>query len=171
MFVCGTHVACQKERAGKLAKIARVAHSCRKRRKLQPFFIFMSKPSEDVPETEEHAAARKKLMRDANELMEFITIEMTVGGQMDSTRRRIKELTKLCKEEFRTIIDLEKQTTEEERKAEELQMEGDARAAGEDGISVQDGGGNVELIVQLEAELAQLYAERARLIKKQRKEK
>lgn len=121
---------------------------------------------QDTPETEEHAAARKKLLRDANELMEFITIEMTVGGQMDSTRRRIKELTKLCKEEFRTIVDLEQQTTEEEQKAQKMEED-----ANQMGVDEAPGGGNVDVIVQLEAELAQLYAERAKLIKKQRKQK
>lgn len=122
------------------------------------------KPSE--PESEEHLAARKKLMRDANELLEFITIEMTVGGQMDSTRRRIKELTKLCKEEFRTIVDLEQQTTEEEQKARQMEEQ-----ANQMGVDDGPGGSNVDVIVQLEAELAQLYAERAKLIKKQRKQK
>ena len=122
------------------------------------------KPPE--PESEEHLAARKKLMRDANELLEFITIEMTVGGQMDSTRRRIKELTKLCKEEFRTIVDLEQQTTEEEQKARQMEEQ-----ANQMGVDDGPGGSNVDVIVQLEAELAQLYAERAKLIKKQRKQK
>lgn len=102
---------------------------------------------------------RKKLLFDANNLLDFITIEMTVGSQMDCTKKKIKELTEKCKEEYEIISKLDEDIHREEQEAEAID-------AGE--IPKQDEGNDIDHIVQLEEELKRLYAEKAKLMKKQR---
>ena len=116
--------------------------------------------------TDEYTAQRevmqKKLLHDANQLLEYITIEMTVGSQMDSTRKQIKDLAKKNKDEDRMIIDLEEQIHEEERIAENLEKT--------ETIPIETvDNKHIDYIVQLEEKLEALYEEKNRLLKNRRK--
>lgn len=105
---------------------------------------------------------RRKLLNDASELESMITLEFTVGNSMDSKKKEIKDLTRQCKEEDRQIIDLEKQIALEEKKAE-------ARASNENLLQDENTGPDNDLIVQLENELKDLYAQKAKLMKNMKK--
>lgn len=105
---------------------------------------------------------RRKLLNDASELESMITLEFTVGNSMDSKKKEIKDLTRQCKEEDRQIIDLEKQIALEEKKAE-------ARANNENLLQDENTGPDNDLIVQLENELKDLYAQKAKLMKNMKK--
>lgn len=105
---------------------------------------------------------RKKLLNDANKLESMITLEFTIGNTMDSKKKEIKNLTRQCKEEDRQIIDLEKQIALEEKKAE-------ARANNENLLQDENTGPDNDLIVQLENELKDLYAQKAKLMKNLKK--
>ncbi|OHT08141.1 hypothetical protein TRFO_23416 [Tritrichomonas foetus] len=105
-------------------------------------------------------AMQKKLLHDANQLLEYISIEMTVGSQMDATKKQIKDLTKMCKDEDRMIMDLEDQIHEEERIADQLDQTGNPQ----DDVDTK----NTDYIVQLEEKLQELYEEKNRLLKNRR---
>ncbi|OHT14969.1 hypothetical protein TRFO_14633 [Tritrichomonas foetus] len=113
---------------------------------------------------EEREALRKKLIQDAKDLLDYVVIEMTVGSQIESTKKQIKELTKLCRDENRTIVDLEKQIHEEELKAEMMDQEGFV----DDDMNDDK---NIDTIVELERQLKALYAEKAELLNKRQKKK
>ena len=110
---------------------------------------------------------KAQLRRDAQELLNYVTIEMTVGSQMDSTRKKIKELTEQCKQEQRMILDLEKLIKDEspENKPELQEPHGEEEMTPE---QVKDRqreaeAHDIEYISQRELELRELYAELARL--------
>ena len=111
---------------------------------------------------EERETIRQKLIQDANDLLDYVNIELTVGSQIESTKRRIKELSKQCREESRMIYDLEKQIEEEQRLSQEL----------EDGtyqIENEQEDKETDLILQLEEELRSLYAEKSALLSREKK--
>ncbi|KAK8863757.1 hypothetical protein M9Y10_011447 [Tritrichomonas musculus] len=112
------------------------------------------------PDEQKRIEMQKILLSDANKLLEYITIEMTVGSQMDTTRKQIKDLTKICKDEDRMIQDLEKQIQEEINLSNELDQT--------ETITEQVDNRNIDYIVQLENELKELYEEKVRLLNKRR---
>lgn len=125
---------------------------------------FMRKTSDqnisNDPDEQKRIEMQKILLSDANKLLEYITIEMTVGSQMDTTRKQIKDLTKICKDEDRMIQDLEKQIQEEINLSNELDQT--------ETITEQVDNRNIDYIVQLENELKELYEEKVRLLNKRR---
>ena len=68
---------------------------------------------EDDVSNGERERIRRKLAQDATDLLDYVTVEMTVGSQMESTKKNIRELEKRCREESRMINDLERQIEEE----------------------------------------------------------
>lgn len=114
------------------------------------------------PDDEKRREMQKKLLRDARKLSEAITIEMAVRTQIDSTKQKIKELTKICQDENRLISDLGEQIQEEIKIANDLDKTGTLEA--EDQVDTK----NTDYIVQLENELKELYDEKVRLLKNRR---
>ena len=114
------------------------------------------------PDDEKRREMQKKLLRDARKLSEAITIEMAVRTQIDSTKQKIKELTKICQGENRLISDLGEQIQEEIKIANDLDKTGTLEA--EDQVDTK----NTDYIVQLENELKELYDEKVRLLKNRR---
>lgn len=113
------------------------------------------------PDDQKLIEMQKKLLADANKLLEYITIEITVGSQMDTTKKQIKDLTKICKDEDRMIQDLEKQIQEEIKTADDLDSKPES-------ITEQVDNKNIDYIVELEEELKSLYEEKARLLESRR---
>lgn len=108
-------------------------------------------------EEPEHAEMQRKLLSRANALMEFVTIDAAVAGQIDCTRKKVKELSKVCEQEYEKILELNRLTKEEEEKEDEKKGEGS------DGVDM------VTVIRTLEGELRALYEQRADLVAKRRK--
>ena len=118
--------------------------------------------------TEKKKNLKVQLRREAQELLNYVTIEMTVGSQMDSTRKKIKELTEQCKQEQRMILDLEKLIKDEspDNKPENQDPNEEEEALTPEQLKDrqrQDEAHDIEYISQREIELRELYAELARL--------
>jgi uncharacterized protein involved in exopolysaccharide biosynthesis len=107
------------------------------------------------------SALSRKVIQDANDLVDYATLEYTAASQIASMKRKIRELTSLVKEERQTITDLERQIGEQRKLAEE--------EAGKQKPEEPDDGGGIDYIVELELQLKELYAERAQLIQASRK--
>jgi chromosome segregation ATPase len=114
-------------------------------------------------ESPELADLRKQVRQDANELFELITIEVAAGNQMDQTERRLRELTKACKEEKARIRQFNRRLPREQERAARLQAAEKDNAANPPTQS--DPPAEIRgRISELEKELKRLYTERARLI-------
>jgi hypothetical protein len=111
--------------------------------------------------TEPMSALSRKVLQDANDLVDYATLEYTAASQIASMKRKIRELTSVVKEERQTITDLERQIGEQRKLAEE--------EAGKQKPEEPDDGGGIDYIVELELQLKELYAERAQLIQASRK--
>ena len=118
-----------------------------------------SAPAKDSDD-QKRIEMQKNLLADANKLLEYITIEMTVGSQMDTTRKQIRDLTKICKDEDRMIQDLEKQI-QEEILTEKTLVETKS-------VTEIADNRNIDYIVELENELKSLYEEKVRLLENRR---
>ena len=118
-----------------------------------------SAPAKDSDD-QKRIEMQKNLLADANKLLEYITIEMTVGSQMDTTRKQIRDLTKICKDEDRMIQDLEKQI-QEEILTEKTLIETKS-------VTEIADNRNIDYIVELENELKSLYEEKVRLLENRR---
>ena len=121
---------------------------------------------DEAKDREERETLSKKLMQDAKDLLDYVAIEMTVGSQMEVTRRKIKELSKICRDENRMIVDLEIQFLDEDKIAKEF-AEHEQTVAN---INTVDNN-EIATIIELERKLQSLYAEKEALLKKQRKKK
>ena len=121
---------------------------------------------DEAKDREERETLSKKLMQDAKDLLDYVAIEMTVGSQMEVTRRKIKELSKICRDENRMIVDLEMQFLDEDKIAKEF-AEHEQTVAN---INTVDNN-EIATIIELERKLQSLYAEKEALLKKQRKKK
>ena len=117
---------------------------------------------EDYEPSEERDRIRRKLTQDATDLLDYVTIEMTVGSQMESTKKNIRDVSKRCREESRMIADLERQITEEASKLEKIEN-------GEDVYSDDDDVSEKDVILELERQLKSLYEEKAALLNSKKK--
>lgn len=117
---------------------------------------------EDYEPSEERDRIRRKLTQDATDLLDYVTIEMTVGSQMESTKKNIRDISKRCREESRMIADLERQITEEASKLEKIEK-------GEDVYSDDDDVSEKDVILELERQLKSLYEEKAALLNSKKK--
>jgi hypothetical protein len=134
-------------------------------------------PPKDNPELN---PLREQVRQDADELYRLITIELAAGNQMDQSQDRLTALTKVCKEENANIRKYKRRFVTEAAK-EKPQPDGPQdRAEGEDEggkpQATEEAENNesepapVDLdaecrqrIAELEKQLRQLYAERAKL--------
>lgn len=117
---------------------------------------------EDYEISEERDRIRRKLTQDATDLLDYVTIEMTVGSQIESTKKNIRDISKRCREESRMIADLERQITEEASKLEKIEN-------GEDMYSDDDDVSEKDVILELERQLKSLYEEKAALLNSKKK--
>jgi hypothetical protein len=122
-------------------------------------------PPPQEPKPEPPSGIRRKVLQDANDLIDYATLEYTAGSQIAGMKKKIRELTKLVEEEKQTIHDLEAQIAVERPEAGKQEEP----AAPEGGPQESDTSHDIEYIVQLEERLKALYAERAELIKASRK--
>lgn len=130
------------------------------------FTIFMSQPpAKPAPpkDSPELADLRKQVRQSANELFELITIEVAAGNQMDQTESRLRELTKICKEENARINEFKRRLPGEQEHAARLEAAELDNAAN----PLPQADPTAEIcshISELENELKSLYTERAKLI-------
>ena len=111
---------------------------------------------------DERERIRRKLTQDATDLLDYVTIEMTVGSQMESTKKNIREMAKRCREESRMINDLERQIEEESLKKDKIEN-------GEEFDSDDRDSKEIDIILELEKELKSLYEEKAALLNSKKK--
>jgi hypothetical protein len=101
---------------------------------------------------------RRQVIRNANELLELITVEMTVWSQMRCTRQRIRSLARTSRQRDRQIQDFQEQIAKDNEKSQTTDA----------GPAPQPPTKNPGKIIQLEEDLRQLYAERAALLNSRR---
>ena len=119
---------------------------------------------DENPSYDERERIRRKLIQDATDLLDYVTIEMTVGSQMESTKKNIRELSKRCREESRMINDLERQIEAESSKKDKIE-------SGDDIDPNDQENKEIEVIMELERELKSLYEERAALLNSKKRKK
>lgn len=117
---------------------------------------------QDESPNDERERIRRKLTQDATDLLDYVTIEMTVGSQMESTKKNIREMAKRCREESRMINDLERQIEEESLKKDKIEN-------GEEFDSDDRDSKEIDVILELEKELKLLYEEKAALLNSKKK--
>jgi hypothetical protein len=124
--------------------------------------IVVVPPPAQVDDSTDTKDLRKQVIGNANELLELITIEMTVRSQMRSNKQEVKALANYCKQQSRKIEDLQQKIEQENKKVQEMGQVGDSQVAPEPLRK------NPDVITQLEAQLQGLYEERATLLNSRR---
>jgi hypothetical protein len=114
-------------------------------------------PPAPVDDSTEIKDLRKQVIHNANELMELITIEITVRSQMLSTEKKIQAFSPRSKEHSSDITRFQQLNEREKKKAQE--------AAGADSqlIPPKPPRRDPDAIRRLEDELKGLYEEQTRL--------
>jgi hypothetical protein len=120
-------------------------------------------PPPPVDDSTETKYLRKQVTHNANELLELITIEMTVRSQMHCTRNKIRALSRSSKQQSRDIERLQQQITKENKKVQENEAGADSPV-----VETEPPPANPDLITELETTLKKLCAKRAKLLNARR---
>jgi hypothetical protein len=120
-----------------------------------------SEATDDGAQARDRAKKRKELLGHAKALAEYSTIQAAVNGQIDATKKKVSDLKKLCSEEEKEMIELNRKLDQEQEIADQEASRDPPEVMQELGC-----GDLIKQIIDLQTELDELYHERKTMSKR-----